>query len=116
MSKTRHSDGHYEVRCKVCRHHNRVEIDLLLARGWSYKRIGEEFGVPYRSLSNHERKHLNFADPTIREVIEREAEISRKTRELGVQMALEHRARSELDLLMSLYGSKIRDSGGLWNL
>jgi hypothetical protein len=92
---------YFQPRCKVCKHSDRAEIDLVLATRHTYVRIGTEFDLPYRSLANHYRKHLDFEDPTIKKVIEKELAVANKTHELGVEVAIERRLM--LDRLIQFY-------------
>lgn len=84
-------DHSYEPRCKVCRHPQRAEIDLLLATQRPYVRIEEKFGVPYRSLANHRHKHLDFEEPAIKKAVEDELGAFSRVYELGVEAAIERR-------------------------
>jgi hypothetical protein len=53
--------------------------------------VEDQFGVPYRSLANHLRKHLDVDHPTVRGAIEAERFIAWRNRELGVEVAIAHR-------------------------
>ena len=84
-------DHSYEPRCKVCRHPQRAEIDLLLDTHHPYVRIEELYGVPYRSLANHLHKHLDFEDPNIKRAVKSELAAFSRVYELGVEVAIERR-------------------------
>lgn len=84
-------DQYFEPRCKVCKHPERQDIDIALARQSSYVRIGEDFDLPYRSVANHRRKHVNFEQPTIKLVVEEEEAIANEIREIGVELAIKQR-------------------------
>ena len=43
------------VRCSVCKHSNRAEIDQLLVAGESLRSVADRFGLHYSSLSRHKR-------------------------------------------------------------
>jgi hypothetical protein len=81
----------HEPRCKACRHASRGEIDLSLAEEVPYTRIEARFGVPYRSLANHHRKHLDYDDPAIDALLARNSAIAHQNREIGVQVAITRR-------------------------
>lgn len=89
--KNTDSDRWHQPRCKICVHPRRADIDIELARQRPYVQIGDEFGVPYRSLANHLRKHLDFDQPIIRRVVEEESATAYEIRELGVEVAIKRR-------------------------
>jgi hypothetical protein len=91
----------YQPRCKVCRHPERTQIDLVLATRHPYVRIEREFDLPYRSLSNHHRKHLDFEDPAIKKVVEEVLASHTRVHELGVEVAIERRLL--MDLIIQTY-------------
>ena len=97
----------YQPRCKVCRHPERGEIDLLLATQHPYVRIEEKFGVPYRSLANHLRKHLDFEDPAVKNAVEEELAAFSRVYELGVEVAIERRLMLD-SFIEGYYGWLVR--------
>lgn len=103
------SSHSYQPRCKVCRHTGREEIDLLLATNHSFVGIEERFGLPYRSLANHRRKHLDFDDPAITAAVEAEHFIAEQSLEFGVERAVERRVM--LDVCIELAAAIVADSG-----
>jgi hypothetical protein len=109
------TDKIHEPRCKVCVHPRRGEIEIALTRQRSYVRIGQSFDLPYRSLANHYRKHLNFEDPIIRSVLEAESAIASENREIGVQKAMARRFL--LDLCIQMFLARLlSDDQGAGNL
>jgi hypothetical protein len=92
---------HFEPRCKVCRSEDRAKIDLLIAQQRTFVSIERDFGIPYRSLANHKRRHLDYHDPDIRRVIDEELAAYDRIRELGVEVAMERRLM--LDRLIQFY-------------
>jgi hypothetical protein len=93
--------SHFEPRCKVCRSEYRSEVDLLIAQQRTFTSIERDFGIPYRSLANHRRRHLDYHDPDIRRVIDEELAAYDRIRELGVEVAIERRLM--LDRLIQFY-------------
>lgn len=85
-----------EPKCLVCKHPNRERIDYMLAMRVPYKDLENEFGVPYRSFSNHAKKHLRYEDESIKRIIEYEASIAGENLEHGVRGAFLR--RSTLDI------------------
>jgi hypothetical protein len=81
----------FEPRCKACQHPNRAEIDISLAEKVPYTRIESQFGVPYRSLANHHRKHLDYDEPGINALLARNLATALQNREIGVQVAITRR-------------------------
>lgn len=86
----------YEPKCKVCTHPKRNQIDYLLAIKTKYKELERLFQIPYKSFSNHDRKHLNYEDEAIKRIIEYEAGIANENLEEGVKGAFLR--RSALDI------------------
>jgi hypothetical protein len=101
MAETNNNARRFEPRCKVCTHRDRSEIDLVLARQKPYVRIGETFDLPYRSLANHARKHLNRDEPAIRAAMEEELAVAARIHQLGVRYEIERRLL--LDLAIKTY-------------
>lgn len=91
----------FQPRCKVCQHDSRDEIDLALARRQPYRRLQREFDLPYRSLANHARRHLDRDAPAIRAVIDAELAVADRNREIGVRVGVERRMM--LDLAIKTY-------------
>ena len=59
-----------EPRCNVCTHKNRKLIDRALAKGtYGYRELERTFGVDHRSISNHDKKHLNLKDAALRQIV-----------------------------------------------
>jgi hypothetical protein len=95
----------YQPRCKVCRHSERTEIDVALATHRPYVRIGERFGVPYRSLANHLQRHLDFDDPIVSRAVEDQLAVARRNHEIGVEAAIERRLM--LDFCIRVYYERL---------
>jgi hypothetical protein len=78
-----------DPRCKVCKHPQRREIDMMLALGWSRAEVrrywndivasesgGEETDYFKKSsVENHAAKHLSAHDAAVRRIVERRAEL-----------------------------------------
>lgn len=100
----------YEPRCDCCNSPYRHWIDTLLIKGGhSYVEIAEKVPGPQaedgsykaldrRSVSNHAKKHLGFADAAIRAVLEDEAERAGKNYEEAVTGAISHIGTLEVAL------------------
>lgn len=73
----------------------------MAVRQTSYTRLESQFRIPYRSLANHLRKHLDFEEPSIKRALEEEAAIAYENRELGVRLAIERRMM--LDFCIQMY-------------
>jgi hypothetical protein len=81
-----------EPRCKTCQHPNRELIDRLLAIKTPHVEIErlcstEENKLDYRSIGNHELRHLKYEDEAIRQIIEHEAGLAQENLETGVKGA-----------------------------
>ena len=64
-----------EPRCHVCMHTNRKLIDRALATGrYPYRELERTFGVDHRSLSNHDKNHLNLKDAAMRDIVREQTE------------------------------------------
>jgi hypothetical protein len=101
MSEISQEGPHFQPRCKACKHPDRAEIDLLLATHHSFVSIERGFGLPYRTLANHLRRHLDLDDPTIRGAVQKELAIVRRNHEIGVEAAIERRLM--LDFCIRVY-------------
>lgn len=47
--------------CTICRHTERVSLEMLLAGGATVRSVGEKFGIGYRSVHRHWRYHVSEA-------------------------------------------------------
>jgi len=47
------------IKCKVCRHPKRDEIDRDLLSGHPLKSVAVKYGIPYSALGRHRRLHLS---------------------------------------------------------
>ena len=55
--------------CSICSHSERLEIDRLLLRGESYRKIAERFGLSTGSISRHKEAHIGTDLRDVREVM-----------------------------------------------
>ena len=55
--------------CSICTHPERLEIDRLLLRGESYRKIAERFGLSTGSISRHKEAHIGTDLRDVREVM-----------------------------------------------
>lgn len=46
------------TRCQVCQHEEREHIDAKLVTGAASRPIAEEYGLHYKAILNHRKKHL----------------------------------------------------------
>jgi hypothetical protein len=85
-----------EPRCLVCQHKKRKLIDKYLARGTGYTDLERTFGVSRRSISNHDKNHLNLEDAAIRAIVAQEAQgLSQADFEEGVRGILRRKVYME---------------------
>lgn len=85
---------YHEPRCSVCSSQFRKPIDRMIALGTSYSeisRIYEETGIDRRAISTHAKKHLNYEEAAIRQIIARETEEAQANIEEGVSGAIARR-------------------------
>jgi len=85
---------YHEPRCSVCSSQFRKPIDRMIALGTSYSeisRIYDETGIDRRSVSTHAKKHLNYEEAAIRQIIARETEEAQANIEEGVTGAIARR-------------------------
>lgn len=85
---------YHEPRCSVCNSQFRKPIDRMIALGTSYSeisRIYEEANIDRRAISNHAKKHLNYEEAAIRQIIARETEEAQANIEEGVTGAIARR-------------------------
>lgn len=100
----------FEPRCDCCKSPYRQFIDTLLIKGGhSYVEIAKKVPGPplegggykaldRRSVSNHAKHHLGFADAAMRAILEDEAERAGKNYEEAVTGAITHRGTLEVAL------------------
>lgn len=50
--------GAISTRCKVCQHPDREDIDAKLVTGAASRPLAEEYGLHYKAVLNHKKKHL----------------------------------------------------------
>ena len=55
--------------CSICSHSERLEIDRLILRGESYRKIAERFGLSTGSISRHKEAHIGTDLRDVREVM-----------------------------------------------
>lgn len=91
-----------EPRCHVCSHKQRKIIDRFLAKGTSYRELERVFAVDRRSISNHDKNHLNLNDAAIRSIIIQEASAANEDFEEGVRGVLKRRVYLETALEKAL--------------
>lgn len=92
-----------EPRCFVCQHKNRDQIDRLLAMKTPYAEIARLFStddkpLDQRSVSNHEKKHLQYENEAIRQIIEYEAGVAQENLEVGVKGAFLRRVALDVSI------------------
>jgi len=88
------SISYHEPRCSVCNSQFRKPIDRMIALGTNYSeisRIYEEANIDRRSISNHAKKHLNYEEAAIRQIIAKETEEAQSNIEEGVSGAIARR-------------------------
>lgn len=66
-------------RCKVCQSRWRVNVDMMLIRGFSVRKIAESLqaageDISYRSVQRHKESHLNLEKSAYRAIIDKHAE------------------------------------------
>jgi hypothetical protein len=66
-------------RCKVCQSKWRVNVDMMLIRGFSVRKIAESLqnageDISYRSVQRHKETHLNLEKSAYRAIIDKHAE------------------------------------------
>jgi len=66
-------------RCKVCQSKWRVNVDMMLIRGFSVRKIAESLqsageDISYRSVQRHKESHLNLEKSAYRAIIDKHAE------------------------------------------
>jgi hypothetical protein len=67
----------------------------MLAMGTSYSELERVFDIDRRSISNHDKNHLNIEDAAIRRIIEDEAIQARESMEDGIRGAVARRVYLE---------------------
>lgn len=85
---------YHEPRCSVCNSQFRKPIDKMIALGTNYSeisRIYDNTGIDRRAISNHAKKHLNYEEAAVRQIIAREAEEAQANIEEGVSGAIARR-------------------------
>lgn len=87
-----------EPRCPVCTHKLRLRMDYLLAIRTPYKEMERLFGIPYRSFSNHAKKHLRYEDESVRQIIEYEAGLAGENLTAGVRGAFLRRSALDISI------------------
>ena len=90
-----------EPRCQICTHPLRLRMDYLLSIRTNYSEMERLFSIPYRSFSNHAKKHLRYEDNAVQEVIEHEAQLAGENLDQGVKGAFLR--RSALDISIKKY-------------
>jgi hypothetical protein len=90
----------FESRCKICKSDHRGWIEVLLAKGESYRSIVAT--VPEKltisSLSNHAKKHTQYNEGAVRKILEHYAEERSQDYETAVQGAVTRRGVLEVML------------------
>lgn len=81
--------------CHACQSPMRNTIDKMLALNQSYSEIERISGVDRRSISNHDKKHLDFEEAAIRRIIEAEATMQGSNVEEGIRGAMSRRVYAE---------------------
>lgn len=66
-------------RCKVCQSKWRPNVDMMLIRGFSVRKIAESLqgageDISYRSVQRHKESHLNLENSAYRAIIDKHAE------------------------------------------
>lgn len=79
-----------EPRCHTCTHPQRDAIDSLLAIKTPYSTIErlfstEERKLDYRSVSKHDKEHLDYENEAVRQILEHEAQVAGENLDLGVR-------------------------------
>lgn len=87
-----------EPRCQICIHKDRLRMDYLLAMRTPYKEMERLFGIPYRSFSNHTKKHLRYEDESVRQIIEYEAGLAGENITAGVRGAFLRRSALDISI------------------
>lgn len=85
---------YHEPRCSICTSQFRKTIDRMIALGTSYSEIGrlyEDAGIDRKAVSNHAKKHLNYEEAAVRQIIARETEEAAANIEEGVHGAIARR-------------------------
>lgn len=87
-----------EPQCKVCVDPNRLRMDYLLAMRTPYREMERLFGIPYRSFSNHAKKHLRYEDNSVKEILEYEAGLANENLEAGIRGAFLRRSALDISI------------------
>lgn len=87
-----------EPQCKVCIHPLRLRMDYLLAMRTPYREMERLFEIPYRSFSNHAKKHLRYEDNAVKEIIEHEAGLAGENLEAGIKGAFLRRSALDVSI------------------
>lgn len=91
-----------EKRCSVCTSPHRASIDKMLVISTPYTEIQRVFGIDRRSVSNHDKKHLNINDAAVREIVRKKAEEAQENVEQGVSSKVNRRAYMEIAVQKSM--------------
>ena len=72
-------DVYQSSRCKVCQSKYRPNVDMMLIRGFSVRKIAESLqaageDISYRSVQRHKESHLNLEKSAYRAIIDKHAE------------------------------------------
>lgn len=81
-----------DVRCKVCSSNFSKAIDRMIALGTSHSEIARMFDVSRSSIGRHAKKHLNYEEAAVRQIIAREMEEAQADIENGISGAIARRA------------------------
>lgn len=87
-----------EPRCPICTDERRNRIDYLLAMKTPYKEMERLFEIPYRSFSNHSKKHLRYEDESVRSILEYEAGLAGENLTAGVRGAFLRRSALDISI------------------
>lgn len=92
-----------EPRCPICMDKRRLRMDYLLAMRTTYKEMERLFStdekkIDYRSFSNHAKKHLNYEDSSVKQVLEYEAGLAGENLETGVRGGFLRRASLDISI------------------
>lgn len=87
-----------EPRCPVCTHKLRLRMDYLLAMRTPYTEMERLFDIPYRSFSNHAKKHLRYEDESVKQIIEYEAGLAGENLTTGVRGAFLRRSALDISI------------------
>lgn len=87
-----------EPKCKICTHKLRMRMDYLLAIRTPFKEMERIFDIPYRSFSNHAKKHLRFEDESVKQIIEYEAGLAGENLTAGVRGAFLRRSALDISI------------------